>query len=173
MLDYKIQQDKIRAEEAAALTDAKEKEAAALVEQTEKKKARLDRLDEQVAVKEKAKATIEEINAMGKSAMIGSGFNVTADEMKKLKTLAKKSVTADKRIADTRNKQKDAEDKLMTAERDRDIWKNRYNSLMVEVKDFLSAIRNFPQKLLSFIDEHWQERRRERQQQKSYSQEAR
>jgi len=39
--------------------------------------------------KVKAKATIGEIEAMGKPTLLGS-FNVTADELKKLKTLAKK-----------------------------------------------------------------------------------
>jgi len=54
VLDYKIQQDKIRAEEAAARADAKEKEAAAMDAQNQKKAARLNTLDAQIAVKEKA-----------------------------------------------------------------------------------------------------------------------
>jgi hypothetical protein len=38
---------------------------------------------------------------------------------------------------------------------------------MAEVKDYLSAIRNFPQRLLAFIEEHWRERQQERQKTKS------
>ena len=154
VLEYKIKQDTAR--------------AAALDEQAEKKKRRLDRLDEKIEFKAKAAATVAEIDAMGKPTLIGSGFTVTADEMAKLKTLAKKSVTADGKVKEERRKRKAAEDKLAAAERDRDIWKRRYDDLFAEVKDFLSAIRNFPQRLLSFINEHWRERR----QQKTHSREV-
>jgi diadenosine tetraphosphate (Ap4A) HIT family hydrolase len=143
-------------------TKAETERLAEKTTKVEKKEARLDRFNEQITVKEKAKATIAEVEAMGKPALIGSGFVVTADEMKKLKTLAKKSVTADDRVRGARKKQKAAEDNLSIAEHDRDIWKSRYNSLFAEVKDFLSAIRNFPQKLRDFIDAHWRERRQQR-----------
>jgi len=103
VLDYKIQQDTIRAEEAAARAEAKEKEAAVIDAKVEKKTAKLSKLDEQISIKEKAKATIAEVEAMGKPALLG-GFNVTGDELKKLKTLAKKSVSADKKVADANRK---------------------------------------------------------------------
>ena len=51
-----------------------------------------------------------------------------------------------------------AKAELVTAVRDRDIWKQRYEGLYAEVKDFLSAIRNFPDKLRAFIKGHWHER---------------
>ena len=110
---------------------------------------------------------------MGKPALLG-GFTVTADELKKLKTLAKKSVAVDKKVAETNSKLDAArrefgsvKSELSAMTRERDVWKNRYNELMAEVKDFLSAIRNFPQKLREVIDRHWQDRR----QQKSYNRE--
>ena len=55
------------------------------------KKERLGKLDETIIVKIKAAATVAEIETMGKTAVLG-GFNVAADELGKLKTLAKKSV---------------------------------------------------------------------------------
>jgi len=155
VLDYKIQQDTKRLD--------------ALSTQVEKKTERIEKLDAKIATRTKAAATISEVDAMGKPALLG-GFTVTTDELEKLKVLAKKSVSADKKIAEARKKQKAAETQLATAERDRDIWKNRYNSLMAMVKDFLPAIRNFPQKLRAFIDAHWQERR-ENQQKKTHGRE--
>jgi len=67
------------------------KTTAKLDVQAEKKKERLDKLDETIIVKIKAAATVAEIETMGKTAVLG-GFNVAADELGKLKTLAKKSV---------------------------------------------------------------------------------
>jgi len=94
------------------------------------------------------------------------GFNVTGDELRKLKTLSKKSVTIENKALRKIRAAEDERDRLQsaltTAERDRDIWKRRYNGLHAEVKDFLSAIRNFPQRLLRFIDEHWHERQQEK-----------
>ena len=126
------------------------------------------------------KATIEEVESMGHKLPVVPGVRFTDEEAKKLKSLAKKSVNADKKIADAQKKQKDAEDALIekaeelkTVTRSRDIWKQRFEDLQKQVAPFMSAIINFPQELLAFISRHWQERKQERQQQKSYSQEAR
>ena len=174
VLDYKIKQDTERSAKLDAEIESKEQTSVKLDEQADKKRKQLEKLDEQVTVKTNAKATIDEVEAMGKPAILG-GFNVTAEELKKLKTLAKKSVNADKKIDANRKKleiaEKDRDEvkvKLVKAERDRDIWKQRYDGLYAEVKDFLSAIRNFPQRLLEFISEHWRERR----QQKTHSREV-
>lgn len=144
---YKVQQEQKRLEDLGA--------------QAERKQARMDMLDEKIAVKTKLVVTAEEIDSMGKPALLG-GYTVTSDEMKKLKTHAKRSLTADDRVRAERHKRKLAEKELATALNDRDIWKDRYNRLFAEVKDFLSAIRNFPQVLRDFIAEHWQERRRKK-----------
>jgi archaellum component FlaC len=154
--EYKFQQNKKRLDDVSA--------------QVEKTETRLEKLDSQLVVKERAKATVAEVEAMGRPALLG-GFNVTADEMKKLKTLAKKSVTIDQQITESKRKldtvkQEMAalESELESVKRDCDIWRSRYNNLMAEVKDFLSAIRNFPQRLREFIDGHWRERRRQKTQ---------
>ena len=98
VLDYKIQQDMIQEQELAASIERKQAAVAALDEKAEKKKARLDNLNEEITVREKAKATIKEVEAMGKPVLIGSGFTVTADELKKLKTLAKNPPTPTKKL---------------------------------------------------------------------------
>jgi chromosome segregation ATPase len=161
VLDYKIQQDNKRLD--------------VLDERVEKKEAKLERLDEKITVREKAKATIAEVDAMGKPALLGGGFNMTADEMKKLKTLAKKSVTIEnrnaewkKKIAAVEQQLADVKQELNTVARDRDYWRNKFKDLEKMVKPYITAIINFPQELAAFISRHWQER----QQQKSKSQEV-
>jgi DUF971 family protein len=126
VLEYKSQQE---AERAAALAadiaqkqqtaavlaadvEQKRQAAAVLDQQTEKKQKRLEKLNDSITVKGKAAAAISEIDAIGKPALLG-GFSVSADDMKKLKTLAKKSVTADEKV-------KDMKHRLATAERERD-----------------------------------------------------
>ena len=158
--EYKYQQEKKRVEEAAALADAKEKEAAALEEQARKTKARVDNLNEQITVKEKAKATIKEVDGMGKPQTIGNGFVVTADELKKLKTLAKKTVNADKQIADSKKKMAeldtqitDLNEQLRDAKIEVNHWHREYTDLWNEVKEFIGAIRKFPARMREFVAE--------------------
>jgi chromosome segregation ATPase len=153
VLDYKIQQDNKRLD--------------VLDERVEKKEAKLERLDEKITVREKAKATIAEVEAMGKPALLG-GVNVTADEMKKLKSLAKKGVGIDKRAEEYKKKIAALDENIRdlngqisllqqdirAVARDRDAWKENYNRLWAEVKDFIHAIRTAPQKLLAFMYEH-------------------
>jgi hypothetical protein len=74
VLDYKIKQDTAR--------------AAALDQQAVQKQKRLDSLEKQTAIAKKDADVFAEVDAMGKPALLG-GFNVTADELKKLKRLAK------------------------------------------------------------------------------------
>jgi chromosome segregation ATPase len=131
-------------------------------------------LDESIAVKEKAKATIAEVDAMGHSLPLVPGVHFTADEAQKIKTLAKKSVNYDKQIADSKKKLETVkaqmaglESELTAMTRDRNIWKQRFEDLQRKVEPFMSAIINFPQVLKDFISRHWQER----QQQKSHHRE--
>ena len=161
VLDYKIKQDLAYSQELEAEIKKKELDSASLDRQTGEKKKLNEKLDRQITVKEKAAATIAEIDAMGKPALLG-GFNVSEKELKKLKTLSKKSVNADKRIANAYDKLEASEKALADMTRSRDIWKKRHDDLMNEVKDFISAIRNFPQRLREFIRQVWQERSQEK-----------
>jgi len=192
VLQYKIQQDTERAKDAEARADELEMEVAALDKKADQKTAKNKKLDEQLAVKEKAKATQKEVDAMGHALPLIPGIHFTDDEAAKLKTLAKKSVTADDRIA--ANKKKMAElDKQITdlnakfrdAQAEANHWHREYTDLWSEVKDFISAIRKFPSHLREFVAELFQpereaEQRREQERQaqrhqpkKSHSQEAR
>jgi myosin heavy subunit len=152
VLDYKIQRDNKRLD--------------TLDQKIEKKQERVERLDEKITVREKAKATIAEVDAMGKSALLG-GVNFTDTEVKKLKTLAKKSVTIEnrnaewkKKIAAVEQQLADVKQELNAVARDRDYWRNKFKDLEKMVKPYITAIINFPQELSAFISRHWQERQK-------------
>jgi outer membrane murein-binding lipoprotein Lpp len=88
--------------------------------------------------------------------------------MKKLKSLARKGVGIDKRAEEYKRKIAALDENIRNLNgqvnllqqdiravaRDRDAWKENYNRLWGEVKDFIHAIRTAPQKLLTFIREH-------------------
>lgn len=133
-MDYKIQQDNKR---------------------LERKEAKLDKLDKEIAVKQKAKATIDEINAMGKSNLFG-GVSLTEAEAEKLKILAKKFVTTENKIADERRKRKAAE-----SERDKAIAElaeeKKKRAPMTEhlqwFGKFMEAMKRSPKRLKAVIED--------------------
>jgi len=140
---YKRQQEQLKYEKAAA--------------QVESAKKQLAELKKEIVVKEKAKATIAEVEAMGKPAILG-GFNVTGDELKKLKALAKKSINADKQIADSKKKMAELDEEisklnndLRNAKAEINHWHQQYTGLWNEVKDFIGAVRKFPARLREFV----------------------
>jgi hypothetical protein len=153
VLDYKIRQD--------------EKRLDTLDRRVEKKETRIEKLDGQMTVKEKAKATLAEIEAMGKPALLG-GVNFTDAEAKRLKSLAKKGVGIDKRATEYREKIaaldgqirdlggeiNDWKQSYQTAAQERDTYRHNYDRLWTEVKPFIDAIRKAPQMLMDFIREH-------------------
>ena len=155
VLDYKIKQD--------------EKRLDTLGKKVEKKEAKLEKLDAKIEIKTKAKATIAEIDAMGKPTLLGNNLTVTPDEMTKLKTLSKKSVNADDRIAINKKKMAALDEQISTlnnklrdAQAEVKHWHHEYKNLWNEVKDFIGAIRKFPARLKDFINELFRpERERE------------
>ena len=141
-----------------------EKKLVIVSEQVEKKEARLEKLDAQISVKEKAKATIAEVESMGHKLPVVPGVHLTDEEAKRLKTLAKKSVSTDKRADDLKQKlvaqQRDYESRIREMQstitsisRDRDSWKANYERLWDEVKEFIHAIRKIPNRLRTFLHE--------------------
>ena len=129
--------------------------AAVLGKDVQKKEVRLGKLDEKIAVKTKAAATVSEIEAMGKPALLG-GFSVSADEMKTLKTLAKKSVKADEKVADMKRR-------LTAAESERDVLKTQVEAekkARPSIKQHLSwfdkftaAMKRAPKRLMAVIED--------------------
>jgi multidrug resistance efflux pump len=154
VLDYKIQQDRKHLNHVSA--------------EVQKQEARFDILDKQIAVKEKAKATIAEVEAMGHKLPVVPGVHFTDIEAAKLKSLAKKGVGIDKRADEYRSKIAALEGNIRSLNsqiitlkqdisaiaRDRDTWKANYERLWGEVKEFIGAIRKIPHLLRKFIAEH-------------------
>jgi myosin heavy subunit len=155
VLDYKIQQD--------------EKRLDVLDTRIEKRQEKIEKLDKSIAVKSNAKSTLDEINAMGKPALLG-GVNFSDDEAKRLKSLARQTIKSDERMAKLKREMDALQvelDKTKTQLQDAKIeanhWHREYTTLLSEVKDFITAIRKFPQRLREFISELFRPEREEQE----------
>lgn len=129
--------------------------AAALGKDVQKKEARLGKLDEKIAVKTKAAATVSEIDAMGKPALLG-GFSVSADEMKTLKTLAKKSVKADEKVADMKRRMTAAEGERDALKTQAEMEKKARPSIKQHLSwfdKFTAAMKRAPKRLMAVIED--------------------
>ena len=156
VLEFKVKQEAERSAAMTAIVEQKQETAAKLDMQAKKKKQRLERLDESITVKGKAVATLAEIEAMGKPALLGSSFTATADEMKTLKTLAKKSVTADNKVADMRKKLTVAETERDTARAELAQIKPPKQSIREHLtwfEKFSAAMRRAPKRLMEVIED--------------------
>ncbi|OGX76163.1 plasmid recombination protein [Enterococcus faecalis] len=132
-----------------------EKRAAALGKDVEKKEAQLGKLDEKIAVKTKAAATVAEVEAMGKPALLG-GFSVSADEMKTLKTLAKKSVKADEKVADMKRRMTAAESERDALKTQVEAEKKARPSIRQNLSwfdKFTAAMKRAPKRLMAVIED--------------------
>lgn len=122
----------------------REQERLAVLEhQVEKKEQTLQRIEQKIEVQKGTAATFAEIDGMGRKTLMGK-MEFSPQEAENLKELAKKGVAADSIIGDL---QRD----LKSARRDVQIWKRRYEELMGQVKDFLTAVKKAPQKVKTFI----------------------
>jgi hypothetical protein len=131
---------------------------------TKQEEKRLKEVEKNLEYRTKAKATMDEINAMGKQAIFG-GVIFSDDETKKLKSLAKKAVRKDNRIAEYKRQidEKDSQINDLNADitdlkrihgmtiRESQAHKRNYDNLYSEVKPFLEGIRKSPEPLMKFI----------------------
>jgi len=146
--EFKMLKETERVAVLGAEIKEKEQNIVMLDRKTEKKTSRLDKLDEQITVKTKTAATIEEIDTMGKPAMLG-GINVSVDEMKKLRTFAKKGITADKKVADMRRERDKAVAELDEEKKKRPSITGHLNWW----EKFLSAMKRAPKRLMAVIED--------------------
>jgi predicted nucleic acid-binding Zn-ribbon protein len=158
VLTYKIQQEKKRFAEAEKQTKQVEAKLEKTEQTLEKKTAQVAKLDKDVAVKTKAAAAVKEIDAMGHTIPLFPGVHLNSDEETKLKTFAKKGITADDRIAANKKKMAAVEEQLAAMERklrdaqvEANHWHRELTDLQREVKPFIDAIRKFPQRLREFV----------------------
>ena len=126
---FKVQQEAARLE--------------ALETQTEKKEQQLQRIEQKTKVKKSQATTFDEIDSMGRKTFTGK-IEFTPHEADQLKNLAKKAISASAVIADLKKK-------LEAARQDARIWKERYESLQAQTRDFLAALRKAPEAMKSFL----------------------
>ena len=111
--------------------------------QTEKKEQQLQRIEQKTKVKKSQATTFDEIDSMGRKTFTGK-IEFTSQEADQLKNLAKKAISASAVIADLKKK-------LEAARQDVRIWKDRYESLQTQTKDFLAALKKAPEAVKNFI----------------------
>jgi predicted nucleic acid-binding Zn-ribbon protein len=168
VLDYKIQQDNKRLD--------------TLDQKIEKKQERVEKLDEKLAVKSAKTTTLAEIDAMGKPTLLGNGYTVTNDEMKKLKSLARQTVKSDERIAklkrditDLKSEIDKTKSQLRDAQSEARHWYQEFTDLKEKVKDYLRLAAKFPERIKEFFtglfrEEQAQEQQREAERQSQIQQ---
>ena len=108
------------------------------------------------------------MDAMGHSLPLVPGVHLSDSEAKRLKALARKGVGIDGRadeykkkitalegsIHDLNGQVNSLKQDVRSVACDRDTWKSNYERLWSEVKVFIWAIRNIPNRLRTFIAEH-------------------
>jgi len=112
-------------------------------------------MDEQSTVKTKMAATIADIDNIGKPTLLGS-VTATVDEMKKLKTLAKKGINADEKVADMKRRLNTVENELGKATAELAEEKKNRPSISDHTRwfsKFLSAMKRAPKRLLTVMED--------------------
>ena len=117
---------------------------AVLETQVEKKEQQLQNLAQKTKVHKAMATSMSEIDQMGRKTFTGK-LELTPQEGETLKQLAKKGIAADAAVADLKQK-------LASARKDARIWKERYEKLLAQTKDFLAAIQRTPEKVKAFLD---------------------
>ena len=134
-------------EEHLTVTQFKVQQEAARLEvleaQTEKKEQQLQRIEQKTKIRKSQATTFDEIDSMGRKTFTGK-IEFTPHEAEQLKNLAKKAISASAVIAELKKK-------LEVARQDVRIWKDRYESLQAQTKDFLAALKKAPEAVKSFI----------------------
>jgi integrase len=150
VLEYKTQQEETRLKEV------------------EKK------LDEKREIYANSRATIKEIDSIGRQSLLG-GYSLTTDEFKRLVELAKKSVDFDKMSDRYKRKLADKEKHIKylcgriddlqrskeTIPNRKEVYRRNYDELYAEVKPFLEAIHNYPDLLLEVMQNRQKSKTRE------------
>ena len=153
--EYKNQQEIKRAAALSVENDQKKKTALVLDKKIEKSQGRLNDLQNKINVKSKAAATVADINAIGKSALLG-GYTVTTDEMTKLKALAKKCVTTEDKTSELRRQLKTTQIERDEARKLLDAEKRKQPSIMEHISwfdKFIAAMRRSPKRLMAVIED--------------------
>ena len=112
--------------------------------QVEKKEQQLQKIEQKTRIQKATAVTLAEIDGMGRKTFTGK-LELTPQEGETLKQLAKKGVVADAVISDLKQK-------LTSARKDARIWKDRYEKLLEQTKDFLTAVKRAPEKVRALLE---------------------
>lgn len=112
--------------------------------QVEKKEQQLQKIEQKTRVQKTTAVTLAEIDGMGRKTFTGK-LELTPQEGETLKQLARKGFVSDAVISDLKQK-------LTSARKDARIWKERYEKLLEQTKDFLAAVKRAPEKVRAFLD---------------------
>lgn len=112
--------------------------------QVEKKEQQLQKIEQKTRIQKTAAISLAEIDSMGRKTFTGK-LELTPQEGETLKQLARKGVVSDAVISDLKQK-------LTSARKDARIWKERYEKLLEQTKDFLAAVKRAPEKVRAFLD---------------------
>ena len=118
---------------------AEQERLADLTQQAQQKEQQLQKIEQKTRIQKATAVTLAEIDGMGRKTFTGK-LELTPQEGETLKQLAKKGVVADAVISDLKQK-------LTSARKDARIWKERYEKLLEQTKDFLAAVKRAPEKV--------------------------
>jgi len=124
-------------------TEREQERLAQLERKVEKKEQVLQKIDQKMKMQKVAHQSYMEIDNMGRRTFTGK-LEFTQQESEKLKQLARNGIAADSEIADLKRQ-------LQSAKRDIQIWKQRYERLLEQTRDFLAALKRAPEKVREFI----------------------
>ena len=147
VIEYKTLKETERADAMAAEADRKKRTVEMLDEKAGKREKFIERLDDRIAVKKKAVATIEQIENIGKPALLG-GYIVTSDEMEILKTLSKRSITDKKIAADMKKERDKAVGELTEVKKTLPSIKDRLNWSKI-----ILALKRAPKRLMQVVED--------------------
>lgn len=116
----------------------------ALETKVEKKEQTLKKIEQKTKLQKTVSQSHAEIDGMGRKTLMGK-IELTQQEAAQLKQMAKNSISAEAEIGDLKQK-------LTAAKKDAQIWKQRYEKLLEQTKDFLAALKQTPERVKDFID---------------------
>lgn len=116
----------------------------ALESKVEKKEQALKKIEQKTKIQKTVSQSHAEIDGMGRKTLMGK-IELTQQEAAQLKQMAKNSISAEAEISDLKQK-------LTSAKKDAQIWKQRYEKLLEQTKDFLAALKRAPEYVKNFID---------------------
>lgn len=126
---FKLEQDKERLE--------------VLSTHIEKKEQKLKKIEQKTKVQNEIAKAFDDIDKMGQTTITGK-VQFTQKEATDLKKLAKAGVSAKAEILDLKHA-------LTKAKKDIAIWKDRYEKLKEQTKDFMKALKHAPELVSEFV----------------------